>query len=42
MHPIMIILPCFNDPDKDTKEALMMKKLVEDKNRKFEKNKERF
>lgn len=42
MYPIMIILPCFNHPDKDTKEALMMKKLVEDKNRKYEKNKERF
>ena len=35
---ILVILPRFNHPDKDTKEALITKKLVKDENRKYEQN----
>lgn len=35
IYPVYsVILPCFNHPDKDTKEALIMKKLVQNKKNK--------
>lgn len=39
---ILVIFPRFNHPDKDTEKQLITKKLIKDKTRKYEQNKEKF